>query len=271
MTLKDEFADYMLYELGRSPRTVKTYLCYIRMAERIIGKPVESIDSDDLRQFKRNTPYSSQTTKGIIVAVRQFLYWGALEGHWLLDGKISLIKTPRVLNEGPPALPIEKVRILLDACQRPLEYRVIYLPSYAGTRIGESAAVAGPMWGEDGFLQFRGEKNFAVRRVPIHPDLERVKWLILASPPPYPTTLQRVKRRLEKRVGFNFVAQQLRKSFASSLYDCDVPDEVVGCMLGHTGSVTRVYAPVSDRRKQLAILKLPYRFARPDSSSSLVA
>ncbi|HYN35575.1 MAG TPA: site-specific integrase, partial [Actinomycetota bacterium] len=105
---------------------------------------------------------------------------------------------------------------------------------------------------------FKGEKTGKERVIPIHPELEEAKWMILANPPPYETVLQKVKRRLEKRVGIRFVAHQLRKTFATEIYEAGTPDEVVAELLGHTGSVTRLYAPVTTRMRVEAIQLLDY-------------
>jgi integrase len=93
---------------------------------------------------------------------------------------------------------------------------------------------------------------------PIHPDLLAVRAKILASQPCHVGTLQKVKERLALLSDVEFVAQQLRKTFASTLYDADVPDEVVKDLIGHTGDVTRRYAPISRRKRVEAIERLHY-------------
>jgi integrase len=78
-------------------------------------------------------------------------------------------------------------------------------------------------------------------------------------PPTDPDTMQRVKRRLARRVGFHFVAHQLRDTFSTRLFDAEVDDRIVKELIGHTTGVTGRYVEVSRRRKQDAIAKLSYQ------------
>jgi integrase len=256
VNLKKQFETFLLEEDRKKPSTVEAYLYRLAWLERYFGKPVEEVTADDLRQLKRERPVSSQTLKGEIVAIQRFHVWGSLEKLWAKNG-ICDVKPPPVDDEdSPPPLPIHQARTLMAACRRPLEYRVIYYPLLAGTRIGESAEIDGSNWHDDGVLRFRGKKNGRVREIPIHPELERVKWVILASMPTDTSSLQRVARRLKARTGIKFRTHQLRKTFSTVLYDDDVPDEVVKDLLGHVGDVTRRYAPVSMRRKRNAMPSL---------------
>lgn len=257
MDFKARFADYCLVELDLRPSTVQAYVNRLIYLERYFGKPIEQVTSDDLRALKRARPWASQTLHGMIVAIRQFHLWGALEGHWERNG-ISLVRTPRVENDGPPPLPVAQALALAAACCRPLEYRVVYLPLYGGLRIGEAAIIEGPMWGDDGFLRFRGEKTGRMREVPIHPHLEAVKWKILASLPTLPTTLQRVKRKLAARTGIDYKTHQLRKTFSTTLFDVEVSDRIVKHWLGHTQDVTGLYIDISARRQTDSMARLPY-------------
>lgn len=255
--LRRQFEEYMLYELERKQSTIDQYRHRIDAIEKLLGKEVQDITADDLRWFKRESTWKKETTKSHLVAVRQFHLWGVLEGHWE-QGPIALVRMPRVSDsETTPPLPIEQACRLLEACQRPLEYRLVYYPLYGGTRIGESAAMHGSMW-QDGWLRFRGEKNDRWREIPIHPELERVKWELFASRPTDKATLQRVKRRLAERTGIKFVSHQLRKTFSSTIYDDGTPDRVVKELLGHAQDVTGLYVDVSRRRKQDAVLPLDY-------------
>ena len=259
MDLKQQFREYELYELGRKPSTVEKYIERLEMWERVTHKAAEDIGPLDARAFKREAPYAAATMRGMITAIRIFHDWGNLEGLWEPNG-IERVRPAGNYDEErtSPPLPREKVLALTQACRRPLEYRLVYYGAYAGMRIGESAKVDGSMW-EDGWLRFRGEKNGRMREVPIHRELQAVKWKILASPPTYDATLQRVKRRLEDRVGFEFVAHQLRKSFMTTLFDEDVPDRVVKDIVGHAQDVSGRYIEVSRRRKQEAMARLDYQ------------
>ncbi len=253
--LKAQFADYALYELGRARSTVDAYLFRLDWLEVLIGKPVEQISAQDVRELRRAWDKADSTFKGLLTALKQFHLWGALEGHWSQNG-ISLIRLGRFEESNAPPLSKAEARSLLAACSRPLEYRLIYLGLYAGMRIGESARFEGPMWRD--VLRFVGEKTFRVREVPVHPELEAAKWWILASRPTLTTTLQRVKRRLATETGITFKSQQLRKTFATTLYDAEVPDRTIKHLLGHSQDVTDRYIFTSRQKLEEAISRLSY-------------
>lgn len=258
--LKEGFRDYLLYELGRRHSTVDQYVERVEITARYFGVPWETLATDPklLRRLKRERPWAGSTIKGRIVAVHALHLWGSLEGYWPKNGVMDVSTSgPYDDTDDIPPLPVEKARILLDACERPLDYRLIYYGLYLGTRIGESAQIVGEMW-EDGWVRFPSEKRRGKREVPIHPELEAKKWRVLESPATDESTLQRVKRRLSKKVGFYFVAHQLRKTWSTMLYDNDVQDRVVKSLMGHAQDVTGRYIEVSRRKKSEAIATLDY-------------
>lgn len=257
LDLKARCADYCLTELDRRQSTADAYGWRWSRLERYFGKRVDEIDSDDLRNLKRSSPFQPATVKGFIVAMHVFDQWAKLVELPHRNG-VSLVKVPRQSPSIPNPLATWRVRAILDACRRPLEYRVTYPGFYAGLRIGESADLCGPMWGEDGVLRFEGEKNGRGREVPVHPELERVKWKILASLPTDTSTLQRVVRRLRQRVGFHFTSHQFRDTFATQLEEGDIERHVLKELLGHAGDVTSGYALVSLRKKRRAVLSANY-------------
>lgn len=257
MDLKARCADYCLTELHRRDSTVTAYRYRWGRLETYFGKPIERVTDDDLRALKRASPFAPATVKGFIVAVHVFHDWGALNKLWERNG-ISLVKVPPRIHAIPNPLAPRRARTVLDACRRPLEYRVAYLGLYAGMRIGESAALAGWMWGEDDVLRFEGEKNGRPREIPVHQGLAKAKWMILASLPTDDSTLQRVVRRLRDRVGFHFTSHQFRDTFATQLEEADTERHIIKDLLGHAGDVTSGYAQVSLRKKRVAIGHLQY-------------
>lgn len=237
--------------------TIEQYLHRCLTWEKLTGKPMREVTAEDAKALKRDPNISPAYTKNLIVTLHSFHKFGAVEGFWDLNG-IMLVGSPRrVEHNTEPPLHIDQARALLRACRRPLEYRLVYPGFYALTRIGESAALRATHWKWDR-LCFRHEKSLLLAGIPIHPALQSVKPLILACSPSDRSGLRRAKAALISRVGFYFIAHQLRRTSASLLYDQEVPDEVVGKLLGHTGSVTRVYAPVSDDKQRRAIEMLPY-------------
>lgn len=253
------FRSYLLDELEKAPSTVKQYLYRVDFIEAHIGRPLEEVqdDPDVFRKLKRDLRgrYSSSHLKGAIVVAHHFHQWGALEGKWKRNG-IMDVKPPRERNDSTPPLLIDKVRSILAAAEGSLEVRVTHLPAFAGTRIEEAASVGDSHW-VDGWLRFRG-KGGKLREVPVHPRLERVRFIILARPFPHKASLQKAKERIERKVGFSFVTHQLRKSFSTALHDGRVSDLCRKDLLGHSTGLDGVYTLVSRREKQEAIAKVPY-------------
>lgn len=258
MTLEDQFCESLLIDQNRRPSTVRAYRERLEWWVKWTGKPLENIGADDIRRLKRERPLRSNTLKGLVVALRRVHVWGAHEGLWPLNGVMN-VAPPQIDDDDQlPPLAEQHVPTLKAGCQRSLEYRIVFYGLYLGTRIGESASISGEMWHDDGMIRFRGEKNGRMRAIPVHAELLKVKYRLLESPPTDQSTLQRVKRRIAARERIPFVAGQLRKRFSTSLYDLDVPDEVVKCLMGHKGDVTRVYAQISEKKLRRAIETLPY-------------
>lgn len=258
MDYKARWAFYLMDEEERAESTIKQYLWRIDALEKLIEKPALEMDELDLRELKRRLKqmgWAPETIKSIVVAARQFRRWAVLVGLVERDNT-DLVKTPRVFAQPAIPLTLDEIFTLRAACERPLDYRLIYYGHLAGTRIGESAIIDGTHWHDDGVLRFPGEKNRQWREVPIHPDLQAVKWKILAHPPTYDSTLQRVKRRLEKKTGIDFVAHQLRKTFATELDATGASDREVKDLLGHTPDVTGRYIDISLSRKRQRIAPL---------------
>jgi integrase len=261
----EDFRRYLLDELERAPTTTEAYIARLGYLERALGKPWQAITSEDTRALKRERKsgelgISSTTLRSWFVALRCAFIWAQDEGLEV-DERVLRTPMPKLDSDGPPPLSGAKLKALFDACHSPLEHRLVYYGAYVGTRIGESAAIAGEMW-EDGWLRFPSEKKQgAIREVPIHPELWGVRYMMWASLPTDRSTLQKVKRRLAKRVGFHFVAHQLRKTFSTTLQDSDVPAEVIRSLLGHShpDSMHRYgYGDVSRKRKLEAIASLDY-------------
>lgn len=256
MDLTSAFAEYELKELRQSPRTVQAYRERLKALERFFGKQWWEITHDELREFKRTDRYAVQTISSMITALRQAHRWGALEGLWKLNG-ICEVRGPKVTNQSHPPLSPDDTRTLLASCVRPLEYRLVYLPLYAGMRISEAARIGEDEW-KDGLIRFAGAKTRRVREIPVHPELAKVRSAILCSPVSTPSNIHRAKNRMKRRVGIEFSLHNLRSTFAHSLEESDTPWEVLASLLGHALGVTERYAVVSLRRKREAIEALAY-------------
>lgn len=263
------FHDYTVAELGRAQTTADSYVKALLCLERWVDKPLCKVDSDDLRRFKREArdQYAGTSIQQVVVAMRQFHKWGALEGHWPLNG-IAAVPTPRRTMIPKPPLAFSAAIALMSACHSSLHFRVVFLGLYAGLRIAESASVTEREWfGDRLTIIGKGSKQ---RQVPVHPELAKVRPIILESKPATTAVLLSAMQRLRNKArvcdiqGNPASSHSLRRTFADALYDkFAVPQEVVGAILGHGKKVTEFYAPVRFDRMREAVDLLDYSYGSP--------
>lgn len=253
--LKGQFADYLSVDLDRKPGTVRQYLWRLGYLEEFFGKPADQITTHDLLDLKRRWTMAPETLKSLLVAVRQYHDWGALIGKWERKDT-ALVRDPRIVID--PSLPLTaaQVALIMGEVTDAYEARLVLFGLYAGTRIGEAASMGGQHW-QNGTLKF-GSKSLLLRQVPVHPVLAHFRQVLLSVGPCCVSPLQKRKRAMEERVGFEFVAHQLRKSFAATMQDAGVQEKVIQDLLGHGGSVTRRYAPITPRMREAAIQVVNY-------------
>lgn len=256
-----EFRVYLVDELGRSPRTAESYGWSLRCLENWAKKPADELTSEDLRAFKRGADYAPSTVQGVVVALRSFHEWGALEGYWKLNG-IRAVKTPRVVSPPKPPVSMETARILIESCRTALETRVVFCGLFAGLRISESANLTEREWRFDRLkLVGKGRKQ---REIPLHPELHKRKAEILSSVPSSAGVLHSSLDRLRTRTnardldGNPVPSHGLRRTFASTLYEQGTPYEIVGKLLGHGQDVTARYARLPWDRMEAHVKALNY-------------
>lgn len=255
----EDFARFYLYVLARKPSTTQKYIERLKAWESLTEMRSTDIGPEDVIDYLTYTTHMGNTKKGMLLAIKGFRRWEVATGRKKVDD-LAAIDSPSVRDQDCPA-PLESRYVvpLLDACRTPLEYRTIWLPLYAGTRIGESAAFHGERWGQgDKILWIKGMKTDKVRPVPLHPDLETVMWHILASRPTATSTLQKVRRRISERTGIHFRTHQLRKRFAQELADTGADKGTRGDFLGH-GTVTDLYNLPNVERMRNDLLRVDYR------------
>lgn len=252
------FERYYLRVLGRKTSTAERHVERLRTWEKLTAKPATEIAPKDVLHYLEFNPlnHAGNTRKGMLSSIQAFHRFESAVGDKTLNGLCD-IGTPSINDEdSPPPLDPKHVRPLMAACNLPLEYRVIYGGLFLGLRIGESGYLHGSMW-SDGCIWIKGEKTNRVRAIPVHPELEKVMWTLLAHPPTDPSTMQRVKRRIAKRTGITFKAHQLRKRFAQTLADNGVDKGTRADLLGHR-TVDDLYAQPSLRTLRGAIALLDY-------------
>lgn len=259
------FTAYLVSELGRSPRTAESYVSAIKSAARFADKPASVVTSDDLRALLRDDHYAPATKRGVVVACRQFHYWGNVEGLWHLNGMASL-KTPKVARAPLPPMDQNNAQRALSHCASPLTFRIAYGGLYAGLRISESEQLSEDTW-RDHWLTIIGKGN-KKRRIPVHPELAKVRPLILAKSPNRRTlevtwTRYRDRHELVTIEGTKATTHSLRRTFATTMYDEGVPWEQVARLLGHGEDVTASYARISDDDLESDVKVVRYNRGEP--------
>lgn len=118
-------------------------------------------------------------------------------------------------------------------------------------------------------LRVLGKGN-KLREIPVHPELAKVRSQILSSEPASVGVLHSAWGRMRDRIGAVDVtgeaatSHSLRRTFADFMYDkAEVPQEVVGAILGHGKKVTELYAPVRFDRMKDAVERVDYTLGEP--------
>lgn len=268
LDLRRRYEDYLLYERGLAFHTARGYEWALDFVCAQTGAIPQLIDAEHVRECFRLPGLSTSAKNTILAASRSWHKWLVLEGL-AEPNKLMALRSPKVQSHQAPPLSNQDINTLLRLCRTAREHRLLYLGLYAGLRVGESATVNEDSWYDDR-LRIIG-KGSKLREIPVHPELARVRDVILSAPaskrPEHQrgwnnghNAMQECRRKMIKRTGVAyFVTHQLRRTFATTLYEADVPFEVVAALLGHAGNVTSLYAPVSWRKEVEAIERLSYR------------
>lgn len=254
-----EYSAYLMGECNLTPTTVFSYNQCERRAEKFVGKNVADFTVDDMRRFLRDTPYHPSTKNATLVAVKAKRRWLLLEGYIQSD-PIQALRGPKLVKNARPSLEVDEAHELLEACLRPHEYRVIWLGLYAGLRVSESARIGTDKghWKRDR-LHVLG-KGRKWREIPVHPNLEQHKDLILCRSASA-DTLKQVCRSLSFVTGIPFSSHTLRRTFGVALSEvAGVDRDTIGDILGHAPSSVTVsaYVPIRWQEKVEAMARLSY-------------
>lgn len=249
-----EFGAHLL-GLGRSPRTVRTYVFSILRIERAIGKRIGDVVVMDVVLF-RSLDLPPSTTQLTITAVKAYHRFGIERGYWDSSSGVMFVASPKRERNPSPWLTPSDAAALLEAVRTPVQARLCYLGLYAGCRVSESAAM-GPdnLLGDRLSFVGKGRKR---REVPLHPELASQLPRIFGYQVKNERRLQDCRRLMIKRTGIAFHPHMLRSTFAHVLEEADVDHDVRAALLGHAATVTMGYSGVSWRRKQDAISRLHY-------------
>jgi site-specific recombinase XerD len=252
--------------MGRSPATAKGYIGMGSLAAKRLSKHVLKVTSDDLISLISGESWAPATKRAMVVAYHQIDAFAAMKNYGQRNG-ISHLKTPKVVhNKAAPIHHSDAHRLLAEA-RSPIEVRTTYLGLYAGLRVAESTALREENWLGDS-LVFLG-KGSKKRKVPVHPELAKVREEILGRPPASKTSAGVIFGRLRDRLdlrdteGKRATPHTLRRTFSSALYGSGATWEIVGTLLGHELGTTDSYVRIGDGLIKEAVGRVEYRDGQP--------
>lgn len=229
---RTRYAKYLVGERNYTVSTAYTYENNLVRMERFLGKPADQFTSDDLRRFIRDSDYHPATKNSCLVAAKSYHKFEALEGRCELNG-ILAVQMLKLNREPKPCLTPAEARILLDACRRPNEFRLVYFGLYAGLRVSDSARIGEKEWLAGDRLRFEQKKGRRPLEIPVHPELDAVRSKILATSTSR-GNLRHVARSLSYYTEIPFTSHTLRRTFSDVLLEADVQEGVVIALLGQS-------------------------------------
>lgn len=258
----EEYLSYMVEECGFAATTVYSYKqCELRV-ERVTNKPISRLTVEDMRSVMRNPTWHPRTRNLTLSAVKSKLKWLILEKRVEVTPELHAIlqmRGNRRHYEAKEALSAEEAVKFIAACRRPNDFRLVYLGLFAGTRISEAARIREEHWLEDR-LKFPSSKTRKTRQIPIHPELQKVREVILSKSPPSPDSLKHNMASLAHWTNVAASSHVFRRTFGVTLSEVGVDRDVIGALLGHTPSrmTTLAYVPVRWEEMTEAMKKLRY-------------
>lgn len=246
----DDFADYLIDELGRSPKTVYAYRQQIASAAASLGKPFHKITVRDVRyHIKRDSSVALSTRQLRLAAFKVLHKWALLEGYNWADPAMLAVASVKVPRRRRFPVSVHTARDLLTGARTPNETRAVYLGLYGGLRASEAANLSqGEVTHRSLIFVGKGDKQ---REVPIHLELRSALEGFIGQVPASVGVLMGSFAKLRDRVGARDIQGEpatihtLRRTFADTMYQHGARREWVAQILGHGQDVTDVYAPVS--------------------------
>lgn len=262
---------------GKRPRTVKTYVYYVRQFAEHFGRSPAQLGEEDLRQYflyVRNVKnWRRKTMTGAICAIK-FLWEVTLKREWTT---LDFMRPPKEKTL-PTVLSFHEVSKLLEAVTS-LRYRACLTLIYAcGLRLGEGVSVAiGDIDSERGMLRVNGKGN-KMREVPISEGtLELLREfykthrnpnLLFPNPGPgcpkggaakatTPMTIAGVQAAMAKAVNAAGIRKRvtvhtLRHSFATHMLEQNVDLRTIQEWLGHNSpQTTSVYTHLTEQNRRV--------------------
>jgi site-specific recombinase XerD len=258
VTLRREFAEYLIGEVNLTTSTAFTYEQSFRRFERWFNdRDVTTLTVDDIRLFLRKSDYHPATKNSTLVAIKALHRWGMLEQHPWANPAVLEIRGPKHERNARPILEPHEAATLLESCSAPNEFRAVWFGLLAGMRVSESARIGEEEWLVDRF-RFLG-KGRKMRDVPIHPLLVDKRTIILSKRPSM-DTLKHVCRSVSFVTGIDFTSHTLRRTFSRTMRRAGAPREVPAATMGHAPATVNEahYDPVEWEEKVEWMPKVEY-------------
>lgn len=264
-------------------KTLQGYGTALKLAERLVGKPIARFEADDATTLLREADaagYSQAMKNQMVSALKGAFEWAIGNGLYAAQNPFAMVRVqvvqrahPRVLSQAEIERLVEAIQ--LEAGEQAEKYVLILsLMGYSGLRIGEALSLRKDGVLADGIrIMGKGRKEAFV---PVKPDLlERLRAYIAAHPrtlyvfygengietdkPMGTATVYRVFARARERAGLPAEVRPhtLRHSFATHALRVTKRLEVVQDLLRHADpKTTRWYAQLAKEDLQAEYGKL---------------
>lgn len=248
---------------GFSPRTNKTYLCWVRRFTKHHRRPPEQMGSEEVRAFLVDLLEVQKLSRQSMVqayCALKFFYVDVLHQKFEIDLRFPKRKRtlPRVLSE-------LEVRRLLNAAEDLKEWAIVMTLYSAGLRLNELIHLkVTDIDSNKMLIRVRQGKGAKDRNVVLSRTLLSVlrryflqyrpeTWLFYGRTPEtliYDQTVERMVRRLSEKAGLRgrVTPHTLRHSFATHLLERGTEVVYIQELLGHKSiKTTMVYTRISPK------------------------
>ncbi|HET7559239.1 MAG TPA: site-specific tyrosine recombinase/integron integrase [Limnochordia bacterium] len=259
---------------GRTRNTLKAYRYFIGRFLRELGKPIDRIDTFDIREFlmrEKQSGNSESTIATKINYLRSFFAWLYREEIIMKDPAAKIDPIPQRLDV-PKFLTHEEVELLREACTEMVDRCLVEVLYSAGLRVSEASRLE---WRDIDFpsmsLRVREGKGDKDRVVPFStkarlllqkmrqqrnrqddflPCVFRSRHNRAMSP----SSIERRIRALGEVAGIKerVTPHRLRHSLATHLLESGMPIDAIQKVLGHERiHTTQIYAKTQQRNVEI--------------------
>lgn len=261
----EQFRGFMRTWRLSAVSTLARYETELRRLEQHSGKPflydtsIRLMSEDVINCLIAHPDLKPESRAMIVKAAKAWDKAGLALGWWKESSGIQELELPRGPNEPLPALEPWQAKALMKACRTSRHWRLVYLGLFTGAAVGDAERMDEQCWKPDRIVYRRAKSGLKVE-VPLHPELARLKDVILADSGLPTQALKAQARWLRDRVAFDFTPHALRRTYYQRMLDKRVPIWVAGALMGHApmGMGLREYGFIPWEQKQEAIAALDF-------------